>query len=102
MAIECRDVSAIRDPLYGCLLATGRLDREGYSFKGKTRAHIAAWVAINGPVPAGRVLDHLCRRRHCAEPLHLEPVTQRENEFRKRLGFRLRSEEHTSELQSLR
>jgi HNH endonuclease len=83
-------LSAYRDPLYGCLLADGRVDRDGYAFRGKSRAHIVAWVERNGPVPAEHVLDHLCRRRNCCEPLHLEPVTQSRNEHRKRWAVRLR------------
>ena len=34
------------------------------------------WV---GQVPKSLVLDHLCRNRHCVNPEHLEPVSQREN-----------------------
>lgn len=40
-----------------------------------TVAHVVAWEAVNGPVPDGMVLDHLCRVRHCINPDHLEPVT---------------------------
>jgi hypothetical protein len=32
-----------------------------------------------GPVPTGMQLDHLCRRRNCCQPQHLEPVTPSEN-----------------------
>lgn len=67
----------------GCRLWTGYLT-DGY---GRVRigggrftgAHQVAWTLANGPVPDGLVLDHLCRRRHCIEPSHLEPVTNREN-----------------------
>jgi hypothetical protein len=75
------------DPVFGCVLATGRKDRDGYAFHGKTRAHIVAWEAVNGPVPAGMVLDHGCRRRACAAVHHLEAVTQSENEKRKRFAY---------------
>lgn len=27
-------------------------------------------------IPKGKQLDHLCRVRHCANPRHLEPITQ--------------------------
>jgi hypothetical protein len=37
---------------------------------------------VIGPVPAGLVLDHLCRQRRCVNPAHLEPVTARENILR--------------------
>lgn len=33
-------------------------------------------------IPAGYVIDHLCRNPSCVNPKHLEPVTQRENLMR--------------------
>lgn len=83
-------MSAELDPVFGCELATGRLDHDGYSYHGKTRGHIAAWTSANGAVPDGMVLDHLCRRRHCRAVHHLEPVTQSENEKRKSWRYRAR------------
>jgi hypothetical protein len=78
------------DPIFGCHIATGRRDRDGYAFHGSTRAHIAAWTREHGPVPDGKVLDHLCRRRACCAPHHLEAVTQSENERRKSWAYRSR------------
>ena len=46
------------------------------------QAHVWAWEQERGPVPAGLVLDHLCRNRRCVNPAHLEPVTHRENLLR--------------------
>jgi len=43
------------------------------------RAHRYAYEALVGPIPAGLVLDHLCRVRRCVNPAHLEPVTNAEN-----------------------
>ena len=43
------------------------------------RAHRIAWALTNGPIPSGMVLDHLCRRRDCVNPVHLEVVTNEEN-----------------------
>ena len=39
------------------------------------------WVyqQVHGPLAPGVQLDHLCRRRHCWNVKHLEPVTCREN-----------------------
>lgn len=42
-------------------------------------AHRVAYELYVGPIPEGLTLDHLCRVRHCVNPTHLEPVTQREN-----------------------
>lgn len=72
------------DSVYGCLLWQGTIDRDGYGVKwhgrGKpTAAHRAVYEAMRGPIPANKPLDHLCRRRHCVSPAHLEPVTQRVN-----------------------
>ena len=43
------------------------------------RAHRWVWEQVNGEVPAGRELDHLCGNRSCVNPSHLEPVTHTEN-----------------------
>lgn len=45
-------------------------------------AHIVSWQNVNGPVPEGLQLDHLCRVRNCVNPDHLEPVTQKVNILR--------------------
>ncbi len=44
-------------------------------------AHIVSYLWAHGAdsIPAGHVLDHLCRNTHCVNPSHLEPVTQGEN-----------------------
>lgn len=42
-------------------------------------AHRVAYELFVGPIPEGLTLDHLCRVRHCVNPLHLEPVTRGEN-----------------------
>ena len=44
--------------------------------------HRAMYEILVGTVPEGLVLDHLCRRRACCCPDHLEPVTVLENTLR--------------------
>ncbi len=68
--------------------------RIGYGRDARTRrAHRALWIAVNGPVPDGLQLDHLCRVRHCVNPSHLEPVTPRQNSLRGETVARRRSEQ---------
>jgi hypothetical protein len=50
------------------------------------KAHRWAWEWMNGPVPDGLSLDHLCRNRGCVNPWHMEPVTHAENVRRGRSG----------------
>jgi len=45
-------------------------------------AHRLSYETLVGIVPDGLHLDHLCRNRRCVNPLHLEPLTCRENLLR--------------------
>lgn len=67
----------------GCWLWTKSRSRDGYgwaSLNNKTyQAHRLVYLLSEGQIPDGLVLDHLCRRRHCVNPDHLEPVTPGEN-----------------------
>lgn len=73
------------DPDSGCWIWEGeRHYPSGYGRigigSGKTRmAHRIGWEIYRGPIPDGFVLDHLCRRRDCVNPAHLEPVPPSEN-----------------------
>jgi hypothetical protein len=42
-------------------------------------SHRAMFELLAGPIPAGLVIDHLCRNTACCNPGHLEPVTHLEN-----------------------
>lgn len=43
------------------------------------KAHKWLWEQVNGPVPDGLELDHLCRVTRCVRPDHLEAVTHAVN-----------------------
>jgi hypothetical protein len=71
------------EPNSGCWLWTRCVDSEGYGWIGTAGyrgvSHRKAYEAVNGPIPDGLVIDHLCRNHSCCNPDHLEPVTRREN-----------------------
>jgi hypothetical protein len=72
----------------GCWLWLGQVNQWGYGHFGRTlapgvhrtvKAHRFAYTLLVGPIPGGLTLDHLCGRRACVRPDHLEPVTNAEN-----------------------
>lgn len=78
----------------GCWLWTGSCTWDGYgvayyrpfsgehSHSGATRASRTIWRFVNGEIPEGMELDHLCRVRHCVNPAHLEVCDHRTNTLR--------------------
>jgi hypothetical protein len=52
----------------------------GYKIgKQKWIAHRLMWTIVNGPIPKGMVVRHLCRNPACVRPDHLAIGTQRDN-----------------------
>jgi hypothetical protein len=66
----------------------GSLDAYGYGRFGHgkrwgtTAAHRISYFVLVGAIPRGLQIDHLCRVRHCVNPVHLEPVTSQVNTLR--------------------
>jgi hypothetical protein len=46
--------------------------------------HRVSYEAFVGKIPIGLSIDHLCKNTKCLNPSHLEPVTTKENNRRKR------------------
>lgn len=71
----------------GCWISTYSTGSHGYAQIGwsigtKTQmvlAHRAAWVHVNGQMPLGMTLDHLCKVRQCVNPSHLRMLPNYEN-----------------------
>lgn len=73
--------------LTACWPWVGSINSEGYGrLRGgemrDRQAHRVMYELVIAPVPDELVLDHLCRVRHCVNPLHLEPVPERINILR--------------------
>lgn len=70
----------------GCWEWVGRRTYQGYGswfFGGRMHfAHRVLYERAKGTVPDGLVIDHLCRKRDCVNPDHLEAVTNKENILR--------------------
>lgn len=89
-------IPGYRPELGPCWLWTGYCDQEGYgrhnlSHGRPVLAHRESYRQIEGEIPAGLELDHLCRVRHCVNPEHLEPVTHAEN-MRRGMGGKRHAE----------
>ena len=80
------------DPITGCWIWHGSVDGSGYGlvwFRHHTeRIHRVIFAWRIKPISRGIYarsadrIDHLCRRRNCCNPEHLESVTQRTNVLR--------------------
>lgn len=81
------------DPVFGCRLWRGKVDRHGYPviWRGKrpSAAHRVMYEAELGAIAPGLELDHECRRPLCVATHHLRPVTRSENEKLKSWRYRL-------------
>lgn len=70
----------------GCWISRYSVASHGYAQIGwqdtkvhMVLAHRAAWVHVNGQMPLGMTLDHLCKTRRCVNPDHLRLLPNYEN-----------------------
>lgn len=78
-------VSRANEPASNCIVAGGQPSSKYLKLQRGARrvgAHVFVWEYVNGPVPAGLHIDHLCRAPRCVNPDHLEAVTPKENTLR--------------------
>ena len=70
---------------WGCWIWQGHRNSGGYgSFSVKSKAvsaHRFSYMAFKGPIPEGMTIDHLCRKKSCVNPKHLEAVPCREGHW---------------------
>jgi hypothetical protein len=69
----------------GCWTWTGAKDKHGYGRISRKRdpgtqlVHRIVYQALVRDLQQSEVLDHLCRNTLCCNPMHMEPVSMREN-----------------------
>lgn len=65
------------------LIWTGATDGNGYGainvYGSRIPAHRYAWERVNGPIPEGLVIDHLCFTLRCVNVKHLRLATSKQN-----------------------
>lgn len=71
----------------GCILWTGAVQSSGYGSVtngrgGTMLVHRREWENVNGAIPEGMTIDHLCRTKLCMNVEHMEVVTRGENSRR--------------------
>lgn len=90
--------STMRVGPFECWPWTGSIrKRDGYGVFAGFMAHRYMWEFMVGPIPDGYTIDHLCARRDCVNPYHLEPVTRAENARRSWESTPVRSREPREE-----
>ena len=73
-------------PITGCWLWQGGKFKGGYGsgwWQGRDwQVHRLVWKLLKGRISRKKTLDHLCRRRNCVNPTHMEQVPLRVNILR--------------------
>jgi len=77
--------------LIGCWKWEASKDRHGYGVFDGSRAHRVSFELYKGPIPAGYVIDHICRNPSCVNPEHLRAVTTQTNTIENSLSIQARN-----------
>lgn len=83
-----------QEPNSGCWLWSGQTVKGYGRVSLQSKEHMAHRISLEmfvGPIPAGAVVDHLCRTPLCVNPRHLEAVSHTENMRRGRNALRERT-----------
>lgn len=80
----------------GCWIWLGQKNNNGYGVSSWALVHRMAFICTVGMIPKDMTLDHLCRRKACLNPNHLEVVTRGENSRRVLAPVPYRFIEHPS------
>ena len=93
-----KDGPAMNKELGSCWLWTSSITGHGYGYfwtgAANRPAHLWLYEHINGVVPPGLELDHLCAVKPCVRPSHIEAVTHRVNCIRADAGANMRIKTH--------
>lgn len=70
----------------GCWLWQGQLNPTGYGrgwlYGLRHTVHRMVYKLLKDDLGSELVLDHICKNRHCCNPTHVSPVTQKQNTHR--------------------
>ena len=66
----------------GCWIWHFGVSGNGYGNYGNKGAHRVFYEIFKGPIEHKMQIDHLCRKKACVNPEHLEQVTAQENILR--------------------
>ena len=71
------------EPQGDCVVWTGWTDQLGYGRLKSGGKHVAAhrysWERVNGPIPEGMFIDHICHNPTCVKVSHLRIATHAQN-----------------------
>lgn len=71
----------------GCWLWQGGTTNHGYGRFNNMSPHRLSYEFVNGPIPAGMEIDHICHVTRCVNPGHLRVTTVKQNRENRSCGW---------------